>query len=66
MESEIEIIEKEIAKMDRVIASPKEFANYKSVKGFFVDYEKLKEKLSLKLKEWEESCADVDEVMKSS
>ena len=66
LESEIEIIEKEIAEMDRVIASPKEFANYKSVKGFFVDYEKLKEKLSLKLKEWEESCADVDEVMKSS
>ena len=60
LESEIDILEKEIAEMDRVIASPKEFANYNSGKGFFIEYEKLKEKLSLKLKEWEESSADIE------
>ena len=60
LESEIDILEKEIAEMDRVIASPKEFANYNSGKGFFIEYEKLKEKLSLKLKEWEEGCADIE------
>jgi len=61
LESEIDILEKEIAEMDRVIASPKEFANYNSGKGFFIEYEKLKEKLSLKLKEWEESIAEIEE-----
>ena len=60
LESEIEIIEKGIVEMDRVIASPNEFANYKSGKGFFIDYEKLKDKLSLKLKEWEEGMAEVE------
>jgi len=62
LENEIDIIEKEIAEMDRVIASPKEFANYNTGKGFFIDYEKLKEKLSMKLKEWEESSADVEKM----
>ncbi len=60
LENEIDILEKEIAEMDRVVASPKEFANYNSGKGFFIEYEKLKEKLSLKLKEWEEGCADIE------
>lgn len=60
LESEIDILEKEIAEMDRVIASPKEFANYNSGKGFFIEYEKLREKLSLKLKEWEECSADIE------
>ena len=60
LESEIDILEKEIAEMDRIIASPKEFANYNSGKGFFIEYEKLKEKLSLKLKEWEECSADIE------
>jgi len=45
-----------------VIASPKEFANYKSGKGFFIDYEKLKNKLSLRLKEWERCSVDVEKM----
>jgi len=62
LESEIEIVEREIAEMDSVIASPKEFANYKSGKGFFIDYEKLKNKLSLRLKEWERCSVDVEKM----
>lgn len=61
LESEIDILEKEIAEMDRIVASPKEFANYNSGKGFFIEYEKLREELSMKLKEWEESMAGVEE-----
>jgi len=61
LEGEIDVLEKEIAEMDRVIASPKEFANYNTGKGFFIEYEKLKKKLFLKLKEWEESCDNVEE-----
>jgi len=63
LESEIEILEKKIAEMDRVLASPKKFANYNSGKNFFVEYEKLKEKLTLKLKEWEGSSADVEKFL---
>ncbi|MBE9510223.1 MAG: ATP-binding cassette domain-containing protein [Bacteroidetes bacterium] len=62
LESEIGILEKEIMEMDRVLASPEKFANYISGKDFFVEYEKLKEKLTLKLKEWEESSADVEKM----
>ncbi len=64
LESEIEILENEIAEMDRIIASPEKFANYNSGKVFFIEYEKLKEKLASKLKEWEESSTDVEKGMR--
>ena len=60
LENEIDIFENEIAEMDIIIASPEKFANYNSGKGFFIEYEKLKEKLDLKIKEWEGSCADIE------
>lgn len=61
LESEIEILEKEIAEMDKVLASPGKNADYYSDNDFFIEYKQFREKLALKIKEWEGSIANVEE-----